>query len=117
MAHDERRASRRIRPGQNCYIAYIEGTGGIEDLSLGGAFVLDDEPLPAGEKIKFSLRDGTQAIPLHGVVTRSEAHRGMAIRFTDLSREDIRRLKIYISSLNAKAATEFKQHYIIKVPR
>jgi PilZ domain-containing protein len=95
----ERRASIRFKPKSGSYIAYPEGTGAVKDLSLNGMFVLDPEPLPNGTKISFSLRHGTDEIRLQGIVTRSEPGQGMVIQFTELTREAIRRLKIYMAQL------------------
>lgn len=115
MTEHERRTNERRRPNAGCYVAYIEGTGSIRDLSLAGAFVLDAEPLPVGEMIKFSLRDGAVAISLQGIVTRSEPKTGMAVRFTDLSKEDVRRLKIYILGLGPQNTAESKPQPLKKV--
>lgn len=99
MAENERRASRRFKPKSGSHIVYLEGFGEVKDLSLNGMFVVDPDPLPEGTKVSFAIRQGTIDIALQGIVTRSEPERGMVIQFTELTRESIRRLKIYISEL------------------
>ena len=56
-------------------------------------------PCPKDRRVSFALRLGINDIQLHGIVTRSEPGKGMAIQFTDLSRESTRRLRIYIAGL------------------
>jgi hypothetical protein len=99
MTQDEKRAVRRYRekPGRN--IMYIEGSGPIRDMSMIGMYIVDKEPLRVGTKITFVLCLGVLNVELQGTVTRAEIGRGMVIRFTDLTREAIRRLKIHISDL------------------
>lgn len=109
MSEDERRASRRFRPKSGGHIVYIEGVGEVKDLSLNGMFVVDPDPLSEGTKVSFALRQGTVDISLQGIVTRSEPEQGMVIQFTELTRESIRRLKIYISELGP-ATNEPKKH-------
>ncbi len=107
MGQDERRTSPRFKAKQGSHIVFVEGFATIRDLSLNGVFVIDPEPLDAGTKIKFSLRLGTNDIQLQGVVIRCEPAKGMAIQFTDITREALRRIKIYVSEL---AVTEEKTH-------
>jgi len=71
--------------------------GAIRDLSLDGVFILDPEPLPVGATIKFSLRLGTEDVPLQGIVRRSVDEEGMGIQFTDISREAKRRLRMHFA--------------------
>jgi hypothetical protein len=99
MIEKNSRASQRFKakPGTNAY--YVEGAGAIRDLSMDGVFILDDEPLPAGTKISFSLRLETGDLPLQGIVRRSVAEEGMAIQFTEISHEARRRLRLHIASL------------------
>jgi len=99
MGQDERRSSPRFRAKQGTHIIFVEGFATIKDLSVTGVFVIDPEPLEVGTKIKFALRLGTNDIQLQGVVIRCEPGKGMAIQFTDMTREAVRRIKIYISEL------------------
>jgi hypothetical protein len=98
MTQQERRNHSRFQAKSGCYIAYVEGTGRVRDLSLEGVFILDEDPLPVGEKVKFMLRQGIGEISLEGVVMRSEPSLGMAIQFTNVSREATRQLKLMIAS-------------------
>ena len=99
MVEKDGRASPRYRSTPGAHIIYIEGTGGIRDLSLDGVFVLDTEPLPAGTAIKFSLRLGIHDVALQGIVRRSVEKVGMGIQFTDMTLEARRRLRLHISGL------------------
>lgn len=115
MTQEERRADERRRPNPGCYVLYIEGTGSVRDLSVSGAFILDEQPLPVGERVKFSLRDGSFDITLQGMVTRSEYRAGMAVRFTGLSKEDIRRLKVYMTTLGPQDGAVPKPQRLTKI--
>lgn len=108
MTLNDKRTSPRFKGAAGSHIVYLEGAGTIRDFSLNGMFVMDPEPLPEGSKINFRLRAGTVDIQLQGIVIRSEPHLGMAIQFTDLTRESIRRLKIYISELGSPAGVPKK---------
>lgn len=94
-----RRVTPRYRAKPACHIVYVEGSGGVRDLSLNGVFILDEDPLPAGTLIKFLLCQERNEISLQGTVVRSEPRSGMAIQFTGMSREAARRLKLYIATL------------------
>lgn len=111
----DRRMEPRFRPDTGCYIAYMEGSGGVRDLSLNGLFVLDEDPLPLGERVKFSLCTGPQPIVLDGIVVRSEPGRGMAIRLIDVSRESRRRLQLYFASLGPERDRRADQRVLITI--
>ena len=97
MGEEDKRASPRYKAKAGSYVTYVEGSGAIRDLSLDGVFILDPEPLPVGATIKFSLRLGTEDVPLQGIVRRSVDEEGMGIQFTDISREAKRRLRMHFA--------------------
>jgi hypothetical protein len=111
----DRRVQPRFQPKPGCYIAYVEGSGGVRDLSLNGLFVLDEDPLPLGERIKFSLYSGDEEIPLDGIVVRSESNHGMAIQLASTSREGARRLQIHFSSLVAEPDRRAEHRVLVKI--
>lgn len=112
---NDRRIEPRFRAKPGCYIAYVEGSGGVRDLSVNGLFILDEEPLPLGERVKFSLCSGAEQIPLDGVVVRSEPRRGMAIRLTSISREAARRLQRFFSSLAPEPDRRADERVLVKI--
>jgi hypothetical protein len=99
MTRQERRASPRFPAKPGSHVIYVEGSGGIRDLSLEGVFVLDSEPLSVGTTLRFSLRLGSKILDLQGIVRRSVPNEGMAIQFTEISLEAKRHLRLYIASL------------------
>ena len=99
MTQRDKRGSPRYKPKAGSHIVYIEASAEIKDLSLNGMYVLDEDPLPEGTKIKFALRLGTSDIPLEGIVTRCDSEHGMVIQFADLSLESTRRLRIHLAGL------------------
>jgi len=101
MIEKDRRSSQRFKAKPGTHIIYIEGSGAIRDLSMEGVFVLDSDPLPVGTAVVFSLRLGTQDIPLQGIVKHSVDREGMVIQLTEMSREARRRLRLHIASLTS----------------
>lgn len=99
MTEKDKRASLRFKAKAGDNVYYIEGAGAIRDVSLEGLFVLDAEPLPVGSAIRFSLRLGNETVTFSGVVRRCVDQEGMAIQFTEMSREARRRLQLHIASL------------------
>jgi hypothetical protein len=99
MIKNDRRASQRFKAKPGSIVSYVEGAGAIRDLSMGGVFLLDSEPLPVGTKITFSLMLGSETASFQGIVRRSVAEEGMGIQFTEMPREVRRRLLSYFASL------------------
>ena len=106
-AMSDKRSTPRFATSPGTYVVYIEGSGAIQDLSLGGAFILDSQPLEVGDRIRLDLRLGGVSIPVQGVVRRSVPGKGMGIEFEDLTADAQRRLKLYISRL---ASSEAPKH-------
>lgn len=100
----ERRAFARIRldvPACLClYQVDVRHDGSIVDLSLGGCFFPVAGEVPIGEKCQIQLTTGegleTETINLSGVIVRREV-RGVGIRFTDISPENLVSLEQIIS--------------------
>jgi len=83
------------------YVLMVEGSGGLRDLSIGGAFISDEDPLKVGTEINLELRLGDYSIPVKGIVRRSIHGQGMGIQFLEIPPEGKRRLKVYLAGLAA----------------
>lgn len=98
MANENKRTAPRVQTSPGNYVIYVEGSGSIRDLSLGGVFVVDEDPLPVGTTISFELRLHTCSMPVKGAVRRSVPGQGMGIQFVQLSPEGKILLKSYLDS-------------------
>lgn len=101
MSQKERRAFPRIRLGPGTYVIYIEGSGAIKDLSLGGLFASDSDPLPVGTNLFLEMQLGNRRVPAQGVVRRSVPSEGMGIQFIRISSEAKSKLKMYLEDTEA----------------
>jgi hypothetical protein len=99
MPSKERRAAPRFQPKPGDHVAYAGRSLIIRDVSLGGVYVFDADPLPVGSEIFFTLQAGHQDISLQGVVRHSTDQQGMGIQFTNVSAESKRRLRIHLATL------------------
>jgi len=92
----ERRAVPRVhgRPGD--FVSYPGGVAAIRDLSLRGVMLADREPLTPGSPVRMELHLGVEVVSATGIVWRTEADRGMAIQFVDLSPIAQSRLGAYL---------------------
>jgi hypothetical protein len=82
---DQPRAHPRFHVAEESYVSYPGGTGTIRDLSLGGIFVLDADPLPVDSELDFDLHLGAEVVRLHGVVRHSDQRAGMGVEFQAVS--------------------------------
>ncbi len=101
MVERDRRAFPRYRVGSGTYVIYVEGSGAIKDLSLGGLFARDSDPLPVGTKLSLELHFRNQRLPAEGVVRRSVPGEGMGIEFTSISPDAKERLRKYLAETEA----------------
>lgn len=99
MTKNEQRNSPRVPTTPGNYVIYVEGSGAIQDLSLTGVFVVDEDPLPVGTTINFELRLHSCSIPVRGVVRRSVPGNGMGIQFVQMGPEGKILLKSYLDTL------------------
>ena len=88
--------------------------GNLTDISLGGCFVETSVILPPGTKLKlvFSIDDGK--LHTEGKVLRIDPGSGIAVQFSDMSREDriaIQRVVEYVQL----ASTMYDDHYVAKL--
>ena len=78
----------------------------MEDLSLGGAFVRTDYPLPTGETVNLKFPIPGREFPIHvtGLIAWSRESggvSGMGIEFCDISSDDLRDLRVFIDQMLA----------------
>jgi hypothetical protein len=99
MPRKDRRAAQRFLAKPEDRFIYDERSVPVRDLSMEGVYVLDDDPLPAGSEIVFTLRAGCSDIALEGIVRHSADREGMGIQFTKVSAVSKRRLIIHIATL------------------
>lgn len=97
---DKRNFPRYLSP-PGSYVVYQEGSGAVEDLSLGGLFIADRKPLRQGSFVNLELRLGSHTIPVKGMVRRSVPGEGMGIEFLEMPPEGKRRLKLFLANLAA----------------
>lgn len=79
----------RIVPPGSLQAEYPGMRSAVRDLSLAGAFIEDERPLPVGRIFKLRLSSPTfgTEMELDAVVRRVEPHMGMAVEFVALSRD------------------------------
>jgi len=90
MTSPERRAVPRYRIKPDTFVYFYppgSETATIQDLSLGGMYVVEDKttPVAEGAELDFELRVLGGTISLRGVVTRVNPEKGFAVRFTEYS--------------------------------
>jgi hypothetical protein len=99
MPRIDRRAHQRFLAKPEDRVLYDERSVPVRDVSLGGIFILDPDPLPVGSEVAFTLRIGRLNLDLDGIVRHSTDQIGMGIQFTNVSALPMRRLTIHIASL------------------
>lgn len=79
----------RIVPATPIQAEYPGMRSGVRDLSLAGAFIEDERPLPVGRlfKLRLSSAHFSAEIEVDAVVRRVEPHVGMAVEFVALTAE------------------------------
>lgn len=90
----ERRAQIRVQPPAPLFAEYPGLESVVRDLSLTGAFVEDERPLPLGRVFTLRLCGSPfpQSLELRAIVRRVEPHVGMAVEFLAMSEEALKRL-------------------------
>lgn len=99
MSLTERRYSPRRRTQAGDYASYAEGAGSIRDISLGGVFIEDPEPLPEGMEFDLRLHLRKKTLAVRGVVRRSIPKVGMAIQFREIPLAARERLEKYLGRI------------------
>lgn len=91
----QHRVYARITPSSTLEAEYPGMRSAVRDLSLAGAFIEDDRPLPVGRVFKLRLSSSTLSaeIEVAVVVRRVEPQVGMAVEFIALSQEAKKALK------------------------
>lgn len=106
MARPDKRYASRLAASAGDYVVYVEGSGTIRDISIGGVFIHDRNPMPEGTVFGFTLRLGEEMLPLKGIVRRSIAKTGMGIQFQDLTTDSMNRLERILNQKRMKAGKE-----------
>lgn len=101
MIPSERRAAPRLQVPSGYYASHADGHGPIRDLSTGGVFIEDVEPLLVGTKLVVSLHLDEDVFSFRGVVRRSIPNVGMGIQFLSAPRDAKARLERYLRALVA----------------
>ena len=96
---NEKRASQRFKANPGSNVFYVEGAGAIQDVSMDGVFVLDNDPLHVGTSITFSVSLLNEMVAFQGIVRRTVEQEGMGIQFTDVPRAARRRLLSHVACL------------------
>jgi len=106
MARPDKRYAQRLAASAGDYVVYVEGSGTIRDISIGGVFIQDKNPLPEGTVFGFTLRVDDELLPLKGIVRRSIARTGMGIQFQDLNAEAMSKLERVLNKKRMKAGKD-----------
>ena len=85
MSAKDKRNESRFRVARESYVSYPGGAGRIGDLSMGGVFVHDPDPLPEGTTFDFDLHLGSEVVRIHGVVRHTSRRTGMGVEFQAVS--------------------------------
>lgn len=82
---EDKRNEPRFRVAGESYVSYPGGAGKIGDLSMGGVFVHDPDPLPEGTTFDFDLHLGSEIVRIRGVVQHTSRRTGMGVEFQAVS--------------------------------
>jgi hypothetical protein len=104
----DKRITPRFAVGDNARALYGENAYPIRDLSLGGAFIDDPDPLPAGSTAYVTLYLSTERFSLEGLVRRSLPGQGMGIQFRNVPLEVRNRLEKYLNTVAQTAESSSK---------
>jgi len=85
VADEDQRGATRFRVPAESYATYPGGKGQIGDLSMGGVFVHDPDPLPLGSSFDCELHVGSEVVRIRGVVRHRVGRTGMGVEFETLS--------------------------------
>jgi hypothetical protein len=99
MAGADKRFSPRLNATAKDYVVYVEGSGRIRDISLGGVFIEDRQPFPVGTVFGFTLSLGNEMVPLKGVVRQCVPEAGMGVRFHEVSLDARNRLERILNNM------------------
>lgn len=95
----EKRITPRYPAGSDAFAVYGEGSYPVRDLSLGGAFIRDADPLPAGSTVYLNLHLERLRLALQARVRRSLPRQGMGIQFQNIPPDARDALEKYLNKL------------------
>ena len=98
-AGPDKRFSPRLNATATDYVVYVEGSGKVRDVSLGGVFIEDRQPFPVGTVFGFTLSLGDEHLALKGVVRQCIPESGMGVRFQDVSLDQRNRLERILNQM------------------
>jgi hypothetical protein len=99
MAGRDKRFAPRLAVSAGNYVVYTEGSGTIRDLSLGGVFIEDRDPLPEGTNFGFDLRLGNELVPMRGIVRRSMPGLGMGVQFQNMTHDGLNKVERFLNQM------------------
>jgi hypothetical protein len=108
MQYAEQRRYPRVSPPTGLVVAWQSGTrravSYLENLAMGGLFVLTRQPLPLRSMVKVLFDFPIGEVRARAVVRRIIAQRGMGIEFIAMDQEDRARLHRMLMTLSANIA-------------
>lgn len=98
-AGPDKRFSPRLTATASDYVVYVEGSGKVRDVSLGGVFIEDRQPFPVGTVFGFTLSLGSEQLALKGVVRQCVPEKGMGVRFHEIPNDARNRLERVLNQM------------------
>ena len=98
-AGPDKRFSPRLNATASDYVVYVEGSGKVRDVSLGGVFIEDRQPFPVGTVFGFTLTLCDEQLSLKGVVRQCIPEKGMGVRFHEIPNDARNRLERVLNQM------------------
>ena len=99
MPGPDKRFSPRLNATASDYVVYVEGSGKVKDVSLGGVFIEDRQPFPVGTVFGFTLSLGNEQLVVKGVVRQCIPEKGMGIRFHEVTLDTRNKLERILNNM------------------
>jgi Tfp pilus assembly protein PilZ len=99
MAGPDKRFSPRLNATASDYVVYVEGSGKVRDVSLGGVFIEDRQPFPVGTVFGFTLNLCDEMLSVKGVVRQCIPEKGMGVRFHEIPNDTRNRLERILNNM------------------
>ncbi|MGH9778879.1 MAG: PilZ domain-containing protein [Candidatus Acidiferrales bacterium] len=95
----DKRFSPRLNATASDYVVYVEGSGKVRDVSLGGVFIEDSQPFPVGTVFGFTLSLANEQLSVKGVVRQCVPDKGMGVRFHEITNDARNRLERILNQM------------------